>query len=260
MLLIVSAAASPEWSDREQLIVHVRNRASFDTPQGRAIFALIPFGVIAGIPAALGLIPANAMVLLGALVACMVARAYLSRPERDDVGGWTPAHGWFLALAWSILAVPLHVNSMDLVDAVAAQTALGPAPLFFGPAGSAAMWVALLAGLLAASGWSQGQRKLSRPASPENDAVDAVSRWGESALAATAVSGVIFGPSLGALVAGPIDGRTLGIVSISFVVTMLAVAGVSYCRRFVGHPAQWGFAAGAAMLAMTAMMVAAFVR
>ncbi|HVL51670.1 MAG TPA: hypothetical protein VM754_09270 [Actinomycetota bacterium] len=240
--------------------MHVRNKASFDTPQGRGIFALIPFGIFAGIPAALGLIPANIMVLLGALVACMVARAYLSRDEFGDTGGWTPAHGWFLALAWSILAVPLHVNSMNLIDALAAQTALGPSTLFFGPAASAAMWVALLAGLAAAAGWSQGQRKLARPPSPANDAIDSVARWGESALAATAVAAVIWGPSLGALVAGPIDVRTVTAASISFVVTMVAVAAVSFCRRFVGHPSQWAFAAGAGGLAMTAMMVAAFVR
>lgn len=260
MLLVVSAAASPEWPNREQLIVHVRNRAAFDTPQGRGIFALIPFGIFAGIPAALGLIPANVMVLLGALVACMVARAYLSRPDHQDIGGWTPAHGWFLALAWAILAVPLHVNSMDLVDALAAQTALGPAPLSFGPASSAAMWIALIAGLVAATGWSEGQRRLSRPVSPENEAVDQVARWGESALAATAVAAVVFGPSLGAVVAGPVDGRTIGTAAISFLVTMLAVGAVSYCRRFAGHAAEWAFAAGAALLAMSAMLVAAFVR
>lgn len=248
--------------------MHVRSRVAFDTPQGRGIFALIPFGIFAGIPAALGLVPANIMVLLGALVACMVGRAYLSRPEGGDVGGWTPAHGWFLALSWSILALPLHVNSMDLVDALAAQTALGPAPLSSGPAASAAMWVALLAGLAAASGWSQGQRKLAHPPGPAQDAVDAVARWGECALAGTAVSAVVWGPSLGALVAGPIDGRTLGITAISFVVTMLGVGAASYCRRFMGdserdatqESAQWAFAAGAGMLALIAMVVAAFVR
>lgn len=239
--------------------MHVRNRAAFDTPQGRAIFGLIPFGIFTGIPAALGLIPANILVLLGALVACMVARAYLSRPEATDIGGWTPAHGWFLALSWSILAVPLHVNSLDLVDAMAAQTALGPAPLALGPAPSAAMWVALVAGLLAASGWAEGQVKISRPASDANEAVDAVARWGESALAATAVAAVIWGPSLGAFVAGPVDAATFGTAGLSFFVTMLAVAAVSYCRRFVGHSQQWAFAAGSGILAMAAMGVAAFV-
>lgn len=251
---------SPEWPNREQLLVHVRNGASFDTPQGRGIFALIPFGVFTGIPAALGLIPANIMVLLGALVACMVARAYLSHPDATDIGGWTPAHGWFLALAWSILAVPLHVNSMDLVDALAAQTALGPAPLALGPAPSAAMWVALLAGLAAASGWSEGQLKISRPVSDANDAVDAIARWGESTLAATAVAAVIWGPSLGALVAGPIEPETFATSAISFLVTMIAVGAVSYCRRFVGVSQQWAYAAGSGFLAVTAMAVAAFVR
>ena len=264
MLLIISAVLSPEWPNREQILVHVRNRVSFDTPQGRGIFALIPFGIFAGIPAALGLIPANIMVLLGALVACMVARAYLSHTDRSDVGGWTPAHGWFLALAWSILALPLHVNSMNLVDALAAQTALGPAPLASGPAASAALWAALLAGLVAASGWSQGQRKIAYPPSPSHDAIDAVARWGECALAASAVAAVVWGPSLGALVAGPVSGAALGTAAISFLVTMIAVGAASYCRRFMGgsapDSAQWAYAAGAGMMAMTAMVVAAFVR
>lgn len=240
--------------------MHARNRASFDTPQGRGIFALIPFGIFVGIPAALGLIPANIMVLIGSLVACMVARAYLSNAHETGVGGWTPAHGWFLALTWAILALPLHVNSMNLIDALAAQTALGPAPLAIGMAGSAAMWVALIAGLAAACGWSEGQLKLARPVSEANDAIDTFARWGESALAATAVAAVVWGPSLGALVAGPIEGKTVGTAALSYFVTMLAVGAVSYCRRFIGHPAQWAFAAGSGMMAMTAMLVAAFVR
>lgn len=252
--------SSPEWADREQLIVHARSRASFDTPQARGIFSLIPFGIFVGIPAALGLIPANIMLLLGALVACMVARAYLSNSNEAGLGGWTPAHGWFLALTWAILALPLHVNSMDLLDALAAQTALGPAPLALGLAPSAAMWVALIAGLAAACGWSEGQLKLARPVSQANDAIDTFARWGESALAATAVAGVVWGPSLGTLVAGPIDAATFGTAAISFTVSMIAVAAVSYCRRFVGHSAQWAFAAGSGVLAMTAMLVAAFVK
>lgn len=240
--------------------MHARNKASFDTPQARGIFSLIPFGVFVGIPAALGLIPANIMLLLGALVACMVARAYLSNSTETGLGGWTPAHGWFLALTWAILALPLHVNSMDLVDALAAQTALGPAPLASGPAAGAAMWVALIAGLAAASGWSQGQLKLARPVSPANDAVDTFARWGESALAATAVAAVVWGPSLGSLVAGPVDPGTFLSAAISYLVTMIAVGAVSYCRRFVGHSQEWAFAAGSGVMAMTAMLVAAFVR
>jgi hypothetical protein len=260
VLLLVSAVSSPEWADREQLLVRARNKASFDTPQGRGIFALIPFGVFVGIPAALGLIPANIMVLIGSLVACMVARAFLSNASETGLGGWTPAHGWFLALTWAILALPLHVNSMDLVDALAAQTALGPSPVAFGVAVSAAMWVALIAGLAAACGWSEGQLKLARPVSESNDAIDSIARWGESALAATAVAAVVWGPSLGALVAGPLTGGSFLTAMISFLVTMLAVGGVSYCRRFVGHSAQWAFAAGSGVLAMTAMVVAAFVK
>lgn len=251
--------SSPEWARREEILVHVRTRASFDVPQSRGIFGLIPFGIAVGIPASLGLVPANVLVLLGSLIACMVGRTYLSRPAAADMGGWTPAHGWFFALAWCILALPLHVNSMDLVDALAAQTALGPAPLSFGPAASGALWVALLVGLLAASGWTEGLPRLARPSSPANDAVDTVMRWGESALAASAVAGVVWGPSLGALIAGPVTGAVVGTALLSFVVTMAAVGLVSFGRRFLGHEAQWAYAAGAAGLALMAMFLAAFV-
>lgn len=257
MLLGIAAVASPEWSRREQILA--LPKVSFDTAQGRLLFGLVPFGVALGIPAALGLISANVLALLAAMISCMLGRDFLAKTH-DEHFGWTPAHGWFAVLSWSILALPLHVNSLDLQQVVAAQAALGPSPLYFGAGPSAAFWLAMLAGLVAAAGWSQDQVRLPTRAMASSDsAADMLARWGESALAATAVTSVVWGPSLGALVAGPINERTIGFVTLSFAVTCAAVGGVSYARRFITPATQLPLAAGAGSVAALAMLVAAFI-
>lgn len=256
MLLGIAALTSPEWPRRDQILA--LPRLSFDTPQGRLLFGLVPFGVALGIPAALGLISANILALLSALIACMLGRGFLAKTH-DEYFGWTPAHAWFAALSWCVLALPLHVDSLDLDQVVASQAALGPGPLFFGPAPSAALWLALLAGLIAATGWSQDQVRLPTGTYGQKEtAADMVARWGESALAATAVSSITFGPSLGALVSGPVTERTVGFVALSFAITCAAVALVSYSRRFITPETQLPLVAGAGSVGAVAMLLAAF--
>ncbi|MEX2588383.1 MAG: hypothetical protein WD602_10395 [Actinomycetota bacterium] len=258
MLLGIAAIASPEWPRRAEILA--LPKVSFDTAQGRLLFGLVPFGVALGIPAALGLISANVLALLSAMIACMLGRDFLAKTH-DEHFGWTPAHGWFAVLSWSVLALPLHVNSLDLQQVVAAQTALGPAPLYFGAGPSAAFWLAMLAGLVAAAGWSQDQVRLPTITMGTKDsAADMIARWGESALAATAVTSILWGPSLGALVSGPINERTVGFVALSFVVTCAAVAAVSFARRFITPTTQLPLAAGAGAVAALAMLLAAFVQ
>lgn len=256
MLLGIAALASPEWSRRAQILA--LPKVSFDTAQGRLLFGLVPFGVALGIPAALGLISANVLALLSAMISCMLGRDFLAKTH-DQHFGWSPAHSWFAVLSWSILALPLHVDSLDLQQVVAAQAALGPGPLYFGGA-SAAFWLALLAGLVAAAGWSQDQVRLPTTTVASSDsAADMIARWGESALAATAVTAMLWGPSLGALVSGPINERTVGFVALSFAVTCAAVAAVSYARRFITPATQLPLAAGAGAVAALAMLLAAFI-
>lgn len=234
-----------------------RVKASFDTPQAKALFGLIPFGILLGVPAALGLVPGNLLVVLGALMACMVARGFLSGPE-DIEAGWTGSRGWFLPLAWSIAVFPLYANSFDLREAIAVQAVLGPAPLNSGGPASAALWLAFAVGLFSAAGWSEALPRISRPVSPANRAVDSIARWGESALASASVAGVVWGPSVGALISGPVDGAAARRVGISFGITCAAVAAVSFSRRFLARMPQTGAAAAAGGLAVLAMTVSAF--
>lgn len=260
----ISAMASPEWRRREEILQAAQQKARFDTAYGRGLYALIPLGVFLGIPAALGLIPANILALLGALVACMLGRWFLSRAKFTIVPGFEagldPASGWFLVLSWSILTLPLLVRTFDLEQVLAVQAVLGPAPLALGPAASAMVWVAFITGLVAAAGWSGSLPSLARPDFVANEAIDSVTRWGESALAGTAVTGTLWGPSVGALARGPFDTRTLLTVLLSFGITCLAVAGVSFSRRYVDRIPQAPAALGAGGVAICVMLVAAFVR
>ena len=256
--------ASPEWRQREEILAAVRQKASFDSPQGRGLYGLIALGVALGIPAALGLIPVNVLGLLGALVACMVGRGFLTRRSRARFAGqdmwWDPPSGWFVALCWCILTLPLHGDTLDLGQVLAIQAVLGPATITLGPAASSAAWVALVTGLVAATAWSGALPSLARPDYRGNQALDSITRWGESALAAAAVTGTLWGPSLGALVRGPLNTKTLLWVGLSFVVTIGAVAGVSFCRRYANRIPHGPASLGAAALAFVAMLVAAFVR
>lgn len=259
LLLIVSAVASPEWSQREQLMVDLRSKASFDVPQGRLVFALIPFGVFLGIPAAMGLVePSNALTVLGALVACMIAHGYLSS-SRGTESPWNPGQGWFVVLSWAILAFPLYVGSFAMSDVVATQAVLGAGPLSSGPA-SAALWIALLAGIAAAAGWTDGMPKFSSDYSSANSAVDSVVRWGETALAGTAVAAITWGPSLGGLVLGPIGGSAVYKAGLSFLITCAVVAAASYSRRFLRQVPALTAATAVGVFTGGAMLLAAFVK
>lgn len=259
VLLVVAAMASPEWSERDQVMAAIRSKASFDEPQSRLIVALIPFGIFLGIPAALGLIePSNALTVLGALVACMLGHAYLS-PSSGPTP-FNPSHGWFVALSWAVLALPLYAGSFSLSESLALQAVLGPAPLTAGVA-AAGLWVALLAGVFAAGGWASGLPQMGGPyPSGAIKAADYMARWGETALAATAVSSIIWGPSLGAIAFGPADGVTVSRVGISFLVSCGAVAAASFIRRFLDEVPAMAAAGIAGMLTGIGMMLSAFVK
>lgn len=264
LLIGISALASPEWRSRNEILRAAQQKAVFDTPQARGLYALIALGVSLGIPAALGLMPVNVLVLLASLVACMVGRGYLTRRSRGRFAGpemiWDPPSGWFVVLSWCILTLPLHVDTFDLGQVLAVQAVLGPATITLGPAGSSAAWAALVVGLVAATAWSGALPTLARPDYQGNQAIDSITRWGESALAATAVTGTVWGPSLGALVRGPLNMKTFLWAGISFALTMIAVAGVSFCRRYVNRIPHGPAALGAGTIALTAMIVASFIR
>jgi hypothetical protein len=242
------------------------------------VFGLIPFGVVLGIPAALGLAPVNVVGLFGAMIACMLARGFLARtaPVRArSPYGMSPSYGmysspsaiwtntsmgWFVVVCWCALALPLNVGTFDLGQVLAVQAALGPAPFSLGPGVSVSILIAFVVGLVAASAWSASLPSIGRPDEPANQAIDIAARWGESALAGSIVAGTTWGPSLGALVRGPIDTQSLLLALVSFVITCGAVAAVSYGRRFASQITNPAVLSGAGFVALAAMLMAAFVR
>ncbi|MGQ0678967.1 MAG: hypothetical protein ACT4OM_04805 [Actinomycetota bacterium] len=260
LLLVVSALCSPEWPQREQVLAELKSKVSLDVPQGPLVFALIPFGIFIGIPAALGLVePSNILTVLGALVACMIAHGYLANARGTD-SPWNAGQGWFVVLAWAVLAFPLYAGSFDVADALAVQAVLGPAPLSSGAA-SAVLWVALIAGIAAAAGWTDGLPSFGvNSYSRSKAAVDVAARWGETALAATAVSAITWGPSLGVLALGPVGATDVYRAGGSFLVTCGVVAAASYSRRFLVQVPALAAAATVGMFTGGAMLAAAFIR
>lgn len=202
--------------------------------------------------------PSNALTVLGALVACMIAHGYLAG-ARGNESPWNPGQGWFVALSWAILAFPLYAGSFAMSDVVATQAVLGPGPLSSGGA-SAGLWLALLAGVAAAAGWTDGMPKFAGDRSSANSAADSVARWGETALAGTAVAAITWGPSLGGLVLGPTGGSAVYKVGLSFLVTCVVVAAASYSRRFVGRVPALTAACAVGMFTGGAMLLAAFIK
>ncbi|MGH2704329.1 MAG: hypothetical protein ACRDJ4_04335 [Actinomycetota bacterium] len=225
VLLAVAAALSPD-RERGELWAGARRRAVVGRPGGALAVSLSAFGIAAGIPLALGLVPGSAVLLIGALVAPMVARVLLSD---DPPEAFLASGAWFVVLAWCVVAGALRFKSLDLSDALGAQAVLGPAGIG-GPTGSlGATALALVAGLLAAAMWASSLPRIS--GSSEADSLDRVLRWGETTLAATAVAAPLWGPSLGALALTPLGPGLSGRVAISFLTTVAAVAAASVIRR-----------------------------
>ncbi|MGI8426779.1 MAG: hypothetical protein ACR2FO_06120 [Actinomycetota bacterium] len=241
-LILVSARTSREWPRRKDLWQPAGARLELTAPQGRAVVALAPFGIAIGIPAALGLVPGNVLILPGALMACILGRSLAGgeiRPEEnwpvdtpaDDApqaprpirnfGKLDSPYLWTAVLALSIFMPPILLNTSSLRQILAAQTVLGPLVLTGGTPAAASLSAASASGLIAAIFWSaRTPRFASRKA-------DAMLRWSESALAGAAVSWVLTGPALGALVAIPFALSVGMQASASFGVACVVVAAVS---------------------------------
>lgn len=181
--------------------------------------ALITLGVGAGIPAALGLMPSGPLVLLGSLVACVTGRR-LIKPHQGflDVA-------WTTVIAWCIAAALLRFKTLDPAQGLAAQAAVGPSTLV-GPALLvASSSLALLVGLASVALWCRSlSSSPNGPDGPDGTSLSRVLGWGESTLAAVAVSATVWGPSLGALVYGPLSSWPW--VATSVAITVGALAGV----------------------------------
>ncbi|MGH2731630.1 MAG: hypothetical protein ACRDJG_01560 [Actinomycetota bacterium] len=268
-LVAVAARFDPERPPSEPTFGALRTAERgvwFARPAGRAIFALIPFGVFVGLAVALGLLRANVFVLLGGLAASMAGRGLLSTqpveetwppPWRPPVAESHPRRGfaataapWFVVLAWCVMAAALRFRTLDLGEVLAAQAVLGPSPLIGPPLKIAATVIVGLVGLAAAAAWVQGLPPLS--GSAEREALDRVLHWGETALASAAVTATVWGPSLGAVTWGRVDANVMASVAASFGLTAAGVAAVSALRSRVARLPESGSGAMLLTLALLA--------
>lgn len=261
LLLVVSACASPEWPKRKEIW-----RATPEPPPGlqerlATSVALGAFGLTVGLPAALGFVDGNILVVLGGLAATSVARSLLlsnhqasppapqgtskgtvdgdpgSAPdaagESEASARWVESPGarwlWFAAFGWAIFAAGFSVGTFDLREGLAAQTVLGPAALVPGTWRAPLLALGFLAGVVAALFWLREAPPV--PKALRAAGVGALLAWGEAALAGATLSASFFGPSVGALVAGPAAGaRQMGTAA-SFLLTFVIVGALSASRR-----------------------------
>lgn len=263
LLIAVAALVAPGATPRS---ASGRRRAAIRTalrglavpmPDARAVVALVPLGFGLGIPLALGLMPGNAVALVGAFGACTAGHCLLGKATREGQpdGGPSLAESpaaWFALLSFCVLASALRFSTLDLRTALAAQAAIGPGalggPLLF----SAVDVLGGLVGLMAGAAWVEHLPRLT--GSPQAEALDTALRWGESALVAAAVAAQVWGPSVGALLHGPWH-VLVGPVAGSTLVSLAAVAAVSILRSKIGgfpRTALLGTLAPVALIALLA--------
>jgi hypothetical protein len=276
LLVAVAARFDPQRTASEPTFGALRTAQRgtwFARPAGRAIFALIPFGVCIGTAVALGLLRANVFVLLGGLAASMAGRGLLSSEPVEErwPAPWRPpvvetrshqgfpaaAAPWFVVLAWCVMAAALRFETLDLGEVLAAQAVLGPSILVGPPPKIAVALLVGVAGLVAAAAWVQRLPPLS--GSAEREALDRVLRWGETALASAAVTATVWGPSLGALTWGRVDGDVFVSVAASFGLTVAGVAAVSALRSRMGElsaSSSGALLSGLALLAAGSIFIA----
>ncbi|HEY4939751.1 MAG TPA: hypothetical protein VIJ69_12035, partial [Actinomycetota bacterium] len=238
LLIAVAALVAPgdglgsPAGSRRAAIRNALGGLAVPMPDARAAVALVALGIGLGIPLALGLMPGNAIALVGAFGACTAGHCLLggAAGARGDHMVESPV-AWFALVSFCVLASALRFSTLDLRTALAAQAAIGPGalggPLLF----SAVDVLGGLVGLMAGAAWVEHLPRLA--GSPQAEALDTALRWGESALVAAAIIAQVWGPSVGALLHGP--WRVLvGPVAVSTLVTLAAVALVSILRSKIG--------------------------
>lgn len=221
VLVAVAAWSSADRPPLRALWRSLRPAVGIPVIQGRLLLGLVSLGVVAGIPLALGLFGGNVLTLMGALAACMLGRGLGSGDRSLLSRSGLP----FLIVCWSIAAAAGRFQTLDIGAVMGAHSVLG-----WGPDDGGA-WTASLAGgvlgLLGAAAWTASLPEIG---GSERTSADRLLRAGEAALAASAVAATVWGPSLGALVRGPLDADSLALTAASFAVTAASVAVVSRLR------------------------------
>jgi hypothetical protein len=180
-----------------------------------------------GIPIAVGIAPGSVFGIVGAMAACMAGRFLLAgTPSGMGVA-------WLAVLGWAMLASASRFGTADLQAAQAAQSSLGPAPLLTPDVAAGVSIAAGIAGWIAAIFWVESLPPIEGPpeAAPEAKLLDIAARWGETALAVSAVASLAWGPSFGGVFLGPLEASSLPAAGVSIAIVVAAIALASASRR-----------------------------
>ena len=224
------------------LVRALRSRHEIEGKGATTLFGLSIFGVVVGIPVALGLVKTPVLSLLAAPLCCM-ASSWLGL---GDLRQGLSSVAWFTVLAWCASVPYLAVGSLLATAPSATQTVLGPLPFHQGPLKAVCLILALLVGSLAAARWSASM-------TIRTGALGSLVRWGECALAGSLVFGPTLGPGLGAAAYGPVDLTIAGWSAVSLGSTIGGVMLVAFLsKRPTRVPDRYAFPIFA-LLAATAM-------
>ena len=206
------------------------------------LLGLAFFGIVTGIPSALGLIPGLILVPFGGLLIVTYVRRRLLESSGGDLR-------WLAVLGLCSVSLASRLEAVDTAAIQGAQAVLGPSILIRPFESALFTLLALIAGLVSAL----FVVSRSEPSSEELPmAIESVLRWAETALAVSLVSAAAAGPSIAALGQGPFDLLLVGAVAGSTIFGLACTAGVSFLRRHTARvPERPLLMAAAALAVMT---------
>jgi hypothetical protein len=203
------------------------------------------FGIVTGIPSALGLIPGLILVPFGGLVVVTYVRRRLSEKGGGDLR-------WLAVLGLCYISLASRFETIDTAALQGAQAVLGPSVLIRPFESALFALFALIAGLLSALFVVSRSEPLPDQLS---DGVEPVLRWGETALGVSLISAAAAGPSIAVLGRGLFDLMLVVAVAASTLFGLACTAGVSYLRRHVSRVPEKSLLIGTAGLAAISLLL-----
>lgn len=243
--IAAGAVSSPEWANRRQILASLRLRKQILVPQGRWLLGLAIFGIVTGIPSALGLIPGLILVPFGGLVIVHYVRTRLAENYGGDVR-------WLAVLGLCSVSLASRLEAIDTTAIQGAQAVLGPSILIRPFESAVFTALALIAGLVSAVFVVSRSEPLTDQVSV---GVEPLLRWGETALAVSLVSAAAAGPSIAVLGRGPFDLMLIAAVGASTIFGLACTAGVSYLRRHANRVPERSLLIGTAGLATLSLFL-----